>query len=1811
MKKLLLFLLVVFFQNACPVIIGSDTAVSRESAVLFPSADSDNEIRGFAWMDNGFTLSNVETTCTFNAVFPIKGNVGFNGGNLRLNEDIMFKSPSNITSVGNIYGNNHSIQFSSDISEFNFVGGGDSSKIVNLVDRKLLSGIVFDVDWSYDNKYIATGITNVNPGEELSVFYFDGSSLTLTASADIGYTVATAEWHPSQYYVAAGRYRTTGDDLQIYKLDVDDGTFVKTYGLDNPDDYILSLAWTPTGDYLAAGRYINVAERVVVYPFSTSTGQLDFANRIIANIQPQGRVYFSTMDWDCTGSYLAVGTTTAFSAPELLVYHFDGSSLTLTVSAEVGTSISEVEWSNSGSFMSIGLMGGTERLRIYNHDVSSGTLLEETSARVGVTASVWAADWKPDDSQILMGSYISTPGTEFRIYDFYDSTVTMSLANELGVSGNVYAAKWSHDGEFFARGDSLRYLSVFNLSSSFLFDNIRLIFDSDITARVPLSFQGDCSVNTRGNKILLENGASLSVKSSSTLSFENSKILVTNDNSISSIDETSRINFKDSEIELNSDLIFNDGVMSVDGCLDVIGSYTFFYHTSETLTIDVFSDLKLMDGATLSLSRASTIDKQPLAFVDGTSKFVLDNSTLHVSGSGMQLINGEVNIKGKSVFDIDSSDYTYGLSVGDGIEADDPILKLSPGAELSVPSGAITMNQISPDKVLFESGTSQYHLGNLVALNLVNPIDFSDGEILAYPETQFNFCDDTIMKFTDMKLIDKGTSEHVITGTALSLFEVILDKDDSINLLDGTLTYLMTVSQDGNKVFGTGRCNSNITLVDANSTLSWALHGKMDKFNVVPGYGTNLTLNGGTLVADSDLLFANDYIINDFGTVKLQDNNLILGRQDSTWTGTIYWDGNESLIKLNGDVSLSGIWTFSNDAIIDGNNFTLDLGSTGSIVVEKGSTLKFRNIKIDDLSGERISCLDDDSVLIFDNAKICLHGDYAFKTGSIQFYNETIIRNGHNVADEVWTFSYESNQTSTIFKNSELQLRRNISFEIGRWQENTISNRVEPLEFIDLTSFLHLNQCEFKVTDSGMTLKKGKILVSRASVLDISSTVSEDALSFGTGDAADDVYVEIGGDAELALNGGTAFYNNSEEDGIAFITEASGIRFGAQGNLTAQSTMLLKNGKLYIPAGGHMSVLSGAILKQDNMFHRHLAPYSEHLVKFERHFGQPYGVFHDGDYFMVSQGVSVLPLCFEQGTGRVGGSALISAPITLRDSNVTVNVALTAGLNSNIILNGGTIVLDNDLEFVGDNSITGSGTIALNERKFSFGTTEFNFTNTVLWDMSSEVELSSRLNLSGMWTFSGNGILHGHGNILDLSNGGTLLVDSGSTLDLVNIVIKGVGSGAGEGSIIFMDDNSTINMSNAVIQLASDYSTTIGGIYVNGPSELLMNNYTWTFDQNASLTVDGVTLWKDSLDKDTCGEIYFGSPEANYLTLLDSGTIKELGDGDALTMLPDWVKSTSNSVISLDDRFEFVHGVGDLIIDNQTGSMLYDIYISPHHQMSFTADVVLNGSTHFIHFSDSPDSILSVDANVSVTFENVVLKSLQEDRIQLGAGASIVFGDKCILEFTDQASLTRTWSFDGTVVVNGNNNPITFGVNGGFYGQANSILKIQNSSILGLQDNRISCEDATASVDIRNSNLILSGDYTFVQGSLDVYNDVVITGTEDAAFVYQSSEQSTIHSYATLLVDRNITFSYAPSVALKDRLVFEDASSTLHLNSCTLFSSNVGMELTNGRLIIEDKVTIQNNATIQSQSLVIKEPIEVDVLSGAIFDTVGGMIDYQ
>ncbi|MFA5307158.1 MAG: hypothetical protein WC365_06955 [Candidatus Babeliales bacterium] len=207
------------------------------------------------------------------------------------------------------------------------------------------------------------------------------------------------------------------------------------------------------------------------------------------------------------------------------------------------------------------------------------------------------------------------------------------------------------------------------------------------------------------------------------------------------------------------------------------------------------------------------------------------------------------------------------------------------------------------------------------------------------------------------------------------LAEVKTNINQGVNLIRGQPLF-----------FGT----DDVVLGNATSQLSIAIQNTLN---------TNIWLNGGILFLQDDLRLGDDAVIKDSGQVLFNNRRLSFGGVISVWNGDILWD-NAADIQLNSAVTLNGIWTFRGDGQINGNGNVIDIASGGSIVVEKGSTLRLAGVHIKGLGADgTIKLLSDrstTSTLILTDTVLEMDADYVFDAGHVFVEgNSTAITKDH------------------------------------------------------------------------------------------------------------------------------------------------------------------------------------------------------------------------------------------------------------------------------------------------------------------------------------------------------------------------------------------------------------------------------------------------------------------------------------------------------------------------------------------------------------------------------------------------------------------------------------------------------------------------------------------------------------------------------------------------------------------------------------------------------------------------------------------------
>ena len=340
---------------------------------------------------------------------------------------------------------------------------------------------------------------------------------------------------------------------------------------------------------------------------------------------------------------------------------------------------------------------------------------------------------------------------------------------------------------------------------------------------------------------------------------------------------------------------------------------------------------------------------------------------------------------------------------------------------------------------------------------------------------------------------------------------------------------------------------------------------------------------------------------------------------------------------------------------------------------------------------------------------------------------------------------------------------------------------------------------------------------------------------------------------------------NTVDATINFRGNSAYIRVQNGANFTISNPILGYNGTLMKDSGGTItgqtvSFVDGILADNQNnlILYAVLNPSSNIIT------------LSGNQSFNGQYGVAVESLNVSGSNNLLQGAAAYNNPITLQDVNTTLTVMCQHAINQNIVLNNGTINLNDNLSFSDGKQFTGTGTIYANGYGLTFGGFDLSWSSTINW-YSGDIRLNSQQTLSGsaVWAFNGTNRINGNGNIIDLSAGGILQVPAYTTLYLDSVTIKGLGASGGQLSLAA---TSSLILSNVSIELVGNITTSAGTVIVKSPSTVIVKNNTWTFNNSSLLQVIGVTLSMDQAGAPTAGSIAFGSSAINE-SLVNYGTL--------------------------------------------------------------------------------------------------------------------------------------------------------------------------------------------------------------------------------------------------------------------------------------------------------------------------------------------------
>ena len=233
-----------------------------------------------------------------------------------------------------------------------------------------------------------------------------GPSLSAITDHDDGYLANDCEWHPDGDFIAVAHNSGGNDELSVYSWDGSSLSQVETV---NIGAHNREVRWHPNGDYLAVTSQV-ANKQLMVYSWN---GTDTLAEVEAVNIGSDGEA----ISWNPDGDYLAFGTA---ASTQLKIYSWNGSD-TLAQVATQSTSpnaIYGLDWNAAGTVLAAASGNGP---RMYSWTVGTETIAAIDNVDIGAWCG-WIAWSSADESYIVFGTSVATKN--LIVYDWDGSNLT-------------------------------------------------------------------------------------------------------------------------------------------------------------------------------------------------------------------------------------------------------------------------------------------------------------------------------------------------------------------------------------------------------------------------------------------------------------------------------------------------------------------------------------------------------------------------------------------------------------------------------------------------------------------------------------------------------------------------------------------------------------------------------------------------------------------------------------------------------------------------------------------------------------------------------------------------------------------------------------------------------------------------------------------------------------------------------------------------------------------------------------------------------------------------------------------------------------------------------------------------------------------------------------------------------------------------------------------------------------------------------------------------------------------------------------------
>jgi WD40 repeat protein len=706
-RVLLLFIWIISYTTqAYGTVYGADYGTIQGQLTI---TGGDNRIANTAALDNGFNLTDNTTTCSFDSFYPVLGVINLNLGKLFPLRDMFLNDFFLFGTGGQVYGSGHTMSFP-DTSSVQLPDTRVTKTLgAGAVSTQTMATAVNSVSWSYDDKYVAAGAA-VGTGN-LSVYPFSNNTLSAAANPiTVGSAVNSLAWSPTNYYLAVGIASAT-NSLTVYQWNGSTLTFVAADRVSLATG-VSAVAWSPNGKYLAVAYGTGATIAVQIYSYSgsgtlTAVGvALNYSTGSAGTAAPVS----NALSWNSLGNTIAVGyVATAPAGCFTAILNFSGSALApftgSPYSFGAGNAPASVAYKpGNPNVVAIGLSSSTTRFRLYEPYLGAFTERWANTESINYNSVAWSLDG------LYLATGLNTGATNLRIYyfpgnDSSGSSTTaaykLSLISSITLGSAVATVAWTNTSDNYLAAGYGTTVGVFQISQlstyrkALYLNSTNITLNSDMEMVNTTTFYGNCAIIGNGNTLTLNNATgNIAVASGGTLSFQNLNLTGLKNTNLQCLANNASIVFENCKLTFTSNFVFGTGSILFNQDVMISGTNKFSYTSVMGSTINKYSTLYLDKGLTFSYSPAGAY-RNLIYMPDNSAWLVLDQCTLHVTRTGLQLITGQLFFENNVILQSEATaSKSQAIIFGNGNSKNDLGINLLAGAQVNV-SGRLELENVN------------------------------------------------------------------------------------------------------------------------------------------------------------------------------------------------------------------------------------------------------------------------------------------------------------------------------------------------------------------------------------------------------------------------------------------------------------------------------------------------------------------------------------------------------------------------------------------------------------------------------------------------------------------------------------------------------------------------------------------------------------------------------------------------------------------------------------------------------------------------------------------------------------------------------------------------------------------------------------------------------------------------------------------------------------------------------------------------------------------------------------------------------------